>query len=104
MELYLSYAWNDPASPDVSFIQQLQRCIAAKGWTLRMDTNSVNYRDSVRDFMAAMGAGQHIIAVVSHQYLHSPYCMYEVKEMLKYPHWQQRVYPIVLDDAEATQP
>lgn len=100
MELYLSYAWNDPASPDVSFIQQLQRCIAAKGWTLRMDTNSVNYRDSVRDFMAAMGAGQHIIAVVSHQYLHSPYCMYEVKEMLKYPQWKQRVYPIVLDDAD----
>jgi TIR domain len=103
MDIYLSYAWNDPAGPDTSdnrdFVDHLSSAISAQGWNLRKDTSEVNYRDSVKNFMQDLGAAKHIIAVVSHKFLQSPYCMYEVKEMLKHRDWQARIYPIVLDDA-----
>jgi hypothetical protein len=104
MDIYLSYAWNDSGGFDVeentTFIEQLAGALTTQGWNVRQDTTEVNYRDSVKEFMQDLGMAKYVIVVVSNKYLHSYYCMYEVKEILKHRQWQQRIYPIVLNDAK----
>lgn len=103
-EIFISYAWGDDhEQTEVSreeIVNQLCEAFAEKGFNILRDKDVLNYRDDIEKFMKRIGSGHFIIAIISKKYLESDYCMYEAKEMLKYPDFDKRVFPIVLPDAD----
>ena len=105
-EIYISYAWRDrekdPQPDDREGIVDAL-CDAfqkEKNWQIRRDKTTLGYRDSIETFMRAIGAGKYVVMVVSDKYLRSEYCMFEAVRVLAHEQFEQRVFPIVLPDAE----
>ncbi len=100
-EIYISYAWKGESEATVNAI-----CAALRGRFLeyQRDKEAMNYRDSIRAFMEAIGRGKFIVAVISDKYLKSEYCMYEAMRMMQGGEHERRVFPIVLGDADVYTP
>jgi hypothetical protein len=96
-EIFVSYAWRGESE---ALVNQLCDAFAAKGYTIRRDKSSMTYRASIKSFMDSIGRGKFIIAVVSDKYMKSEYCMYEAYRMFQSPAFGERVFPIVLPDAD----
>ncbi len=104
-EIYVSYAWRDrEAEPQPedreSIVEQFCRACSDRGYSVQRDKSSVSYRDSIEQFMQAIGAGKYVLAVVSDKYLRSEYCMFEAVQMMKHDRFEERVFPVVLPDAD----
>lgn len=101
-EIYISYAWqkqNDGTSwPQV--LKHLHKVLTERGYRIVIDINSISYRDSIKKFMQKLGEGNYIILIISEKYLRSLNCMYEVLQILKYPNFRERIFPIVMEDAQ----
>jgi internalin A len=63
------------------------------------DREEMAYEDSIRDFMKRLGRGDSVIVVISKKYLESPNCMFELAEIEQQPQFRNRVFPILLPDA-----
>lgn len=96
-KIFVSYAWKDESE---ALVDQLCVSFAAKGYQIIRDKSAMTYKDSIRDFMDKIGRGKFIIAVVSDKYMKSEYCMYEACRMFQSPAFRDRVFPIVLPDAD----
>jgi hypothetical protein len=96
-EIFVSYAWKGESE---SLVNQLCDAFAAKGYTIKRDKSTMTYRDSIKNFMDSIGRGKFIIAVVSDKYMKSEYCMYEAYRMFQSSAFGERVFPIVLPDAD----
>ncbi len=93
IELYVSYRHEEASK---AIVEALERACEARDIRLRLDAGEIRYRDSVREFMQALGAADAVIAVLSDGYLRSEYCMFELLELERNHHFKQRVFPIVL--------
>lgn len=98
-EIFVSYAWKGESE---ALVNQLCEAFAANGYTISRDRNAMTYKDSIRDFMNRIGRGKFIIAVISDKYMKSEYCMYEAYRLFQSPAFRERVFPIVLQDADIT--
>ena len=58
----------------------------------------------IRDFMQQIGRGHAVIVVISDKYLKSPNCMFELVEITRNKDFFDRVFPIVLADADIYNP
>lgn len=96
-EIFVSYAWKGASE---ALVDQLCAPLAAKGYQIIRDKSAMTYKDSIKDFMDRIGRGKFIIAVVSDKYMKSEYCMYEAYRMFQSPAFRERVFPIVLPDAD----
>jgi hypothetical protein len=97
-EIFVSYAWGGESESTVDEI-----CVAFEeaGYKITRDKTDLTYRQGIKNFMNRIGAGSFIIAVISDKYLRSEYCMYEAYRIFQAAdEFRQRVYPIVLKDAE----
>ena len=104
-EIYISYAWRDREAdpqPDdrESIVEQFCQACEKRGYRVQRDKTSVSYRDSIDQFMRAIGAGKYVLAVVSDKYLRSEYCMFEALRMMAHERFEERVFPVVLPDAD----
>jgi hypothetical protein len=95
-EVFVSYAWNDESC---AIVDRLQRALAEHGIRLARDREEVRYKDSIRDFMRRIGEGKCVVAVISEKYLKSENCMFELVEVAKAQSLRERIFPIVLADA-----
>lgn len=95
-EIFVSYAWSPESDALVGRLQE-----AFKGYGIRLlrDREEVRYKDSIRDFMRRIGQGKAVIVVVSEKYLKSENCMFEMVEIAKAQSLRERIFPIVLPDA-----
>ena len=64
----------------------------------------MRYRDSIRAFMRALGAGKCIVVVLDDGYLRSTNCMFELTEIAKDSAFAPRVFPVVMSDAAIFRP
>ena len=96
-QIYISYAWKGDSE---TLADQLCEIFADKGYTIVRDKSAMSYKDSIQSFMDSIGRGRFIIAVISDKYMKSEYCMYEAYRMLQTPAFRERVFPIVLPDAD----
>lgn len=96
-EIFVSYAWKGESE---AFVDQLCASLAAKGYQIIRDKSAMTYKNSIKDFMDRIGRGKFIIAVVSDKYMKSEYCMYEAYRMFQSPAFRERVFPIILPDAD----
>jgi hypothetical protein len=95
-EVYVSYAWTDESN---ALVDRLQKALEDHGIRLLRDREEVRYKDSIRDFMRKLGQGKAVVTVISDKFLKSEYCMFEMLEIEKTGTLRNRIFPIVLPDA-----
>jgi GTPase SAR1 family protein len=96
-EVFVSYAWTDVST---AVVDQLQTAFEGSGITLVRDKNELKYKDSIREFMQRIGRGKCIVVVLSKAYLESKSCMFELTEIADRGDIRDRVFPIILEDAD----
>ncbi|KOP25238.1 hypothetical protein AMR41_17705 [Hapalosiphon sp. MRB220] len=101
-EVFISYTWRDNHSEP--FVQQLEKAFESKGITIIRDKNAVGYKQRFQEFMQRLSRGKCVIVVISHEYLKSENCMYELVEIAKNGNLYERIFPIVLADAQIYDP
>ncbi len=101
-EVFISYTWRDDHSEP--FVQQLEKAFQNKGITIIRDKNAVGYKERFQEFMQRLSRGKCVIVVISHEYLKSENCMYELVEIAKNENLEKRIFPIVLADAQIYDP
>ena len=95
-EVFVSYAWT---TESCAIVDRLQQALDQQGIRLMRDREEVRYKDSIRDFMRRIGQGKCVVVVISEKYLKSENCMFELVEVAKTQALRERIFPIVLSDA-----
>lgn len=102
--LYISYAWKDREQEEEDsreeIVNRLCEAFEAKGYHVIRDKSDMSYRDVIREFMNDIAGASALIAVISEKYLKSPYCMYELAAAWDKGNFRNRIFPIVLPDAD----
>jgi len=101
-EVYISYAWEeqDDGSNWPPILQKLYKALEAAKITIHIDAKTLQYKDNIQTFMKEIGKGKYIICIISEKYIKSKYCMYEVLQVLRYPNYKDRIFPIIISDAK----
>ena len=102
--LYISYAWADNNHPNIEKdVENLCEVLEANHIYYKRDkTNLCPYRWSIQNAEEEIGAGTAIIVVISERYMKSLHCMNEWHRMRENGKIWDRVFPIVLEDANIT--
>lgn len=95
-EVFVSYAWTTESA---AIVDRLQQALQEHGIRLLRDREEVRYKDSIREFMRRIGQGKAVLVVLSEKYLKSENCMFELIEIAKAQSLRERIFPIVLADA-----
>ncbi|MEH2151032.1 COR domain-containing protein [Nostoc sp.] len=96
-EIFISYAWGGESE---QFVNQLDETLQAKGIKIIRDKRDLGYKGLIKAFMERIGRGKCAIAVISDKYLKSPNCMFELVQIAKNGEFYNRIFPIVLADAQ----
>src|SRR5687768_15138132 len=100
-QVYVSYAWGGESE---RIVNELDADLKAQGITMVRDKRNLGFKGMIRDFMQQIGRGYAVIVVISDKYLKSPNCMYELVEIAKNKDVYDRIFPIVLADADIYNP
>jgi len=100
-QVYISYAWGGESE---RIVNELDADLQAKGILVIRDKRDLGFKGMIRDFMQQIGRGHAIIVVISDKYLKSPNCMFELVEIARNKDLYDRVFPIVLGDADIYNP
>ncbi|MCP4143624.1 MAG: toll/interleukin-1 receptor domain-containing protein [Chloroflexi bacterium] len=100
-QVYISYAWGGESE---RIANELDADLQENGITIIRDKRDLGYKGSISEFMQEIGRGNAIIVIVSDKYLKSPNCMYELVEIAQYKNIHDRIFPIVLGDADIYNP
>ncbi len=100
-EIFISYAWGGDSE---EFAKLLVRAFREKGMTIILDKDNLGYKGLIKEFMERIGRGKCVIAVISDKYLKSPNCMFELVQVSKNGEFYNRIFPIVLADAQIYDP
>ena len=100
-EIFISYAWGGESEQLVDLIEQSAQ---NKGIPIIRDKKDAGYKARIKEFMQRIGQGKAIIVVISKRYLESENCMFELIEIAKNGQFYDRIFPIVLKDANIYQP
>jgi|CXWL01.1.fsa_nt_gi hypothetical protein len=99
--VFISYAWGGERE---EVVNQADQALQKRGIKIVRDKRELGYKGSINAFMERIGRGDCVILVISDKYLRSPNCMYELVEIAENKHFQDRVFPIVLQDADIYNP
>ena len=99
--VYMSYAWGGESE---RIVNELDVDLQTKGIMVVRDKRDLGFKGMIRDFMQQIGRGHAIILVISDKYLKSPRCMFELVEIARNKDLYDRVFPIVLGDADIYNP
>lgn len=100
-EIFISYSWGGESE---NIVNELDKAFMENGITLIRDKRDLGFKGMITDFMNKIGKGKAVVTVVSDKYLKSPYCMYELLEIYRNLEFKDRIFPIVLGDANIFDP
>ncbi len=100
-QIFLSYAWGGESE---KIVNELDNAFQEKGITLIRDKRDLGFKGMITDFMQKIGEGNVVVTVISDKYLKSPYCMFELLEIYRNLNFKERIFPIVLGDANVFDP
>lgn len=100
-KVYISYAWGGESE---RITNELDTALQASGITVIRDKRDLGYKGMIRDFMQQIGRGYAIVVIISDKYLKSPNCMYELVEIARNKDIHNRIFPVVLEDADIHDP
>ncbi len=99
--IYISYAWEGERE---KIADQIDEALQQRGLKIIRDKRNLGYKGSIKGFMESIGRGNYVIVVVSDKYLRSLNCMFELVEIAENKQFHDRVFPIVLADADIYDP
>lgn len=99
--VFISYAWGGERE---EIVNQMDEALQKRGVRIIRDKRDLGYRGSIKEFMERIGQGNCVIVVVSDKYLRSPNCMFELVEIAENKQFHDRIFPIVLADANIYDP
>jgi len=100
-EIFLSYAWGGESE---NIVNELDNAFRQKGIILTRDKRDLGFKGMITEFMLLLGKGKAVVVVISDKYLKSPYCMFELLEIHRNLDFKNRIFPIVLNDANIFEP
>jgi hypothetical protein len=100
-KVYISYAWGGASE---QLVNELDKAFQEKGLTLVRDKRDLGFKGSISEFMREIGRAGAIVIVINDKYLKSPNCMFELTEIAANKDFQDRVFPVVLSDADIYDP
>jgi len=95
-KIYISYAH---AGEGKQVTESLDAAFQERNVLIVRDVRDVAYKESFREFMAALGAGDYVIVVIDKPYLESKNCMGELVAVYENEEFRKRIFPVVLEDA-----
>jgi hypothetical protein len=99
--VFISYAWGGERE---DIVNEIDETLQQRGIRIVRDKRALGYRGSIKDFMERIGRGSCIIVVISDKYLRSPNCMFELVEIADNKQFHDRIFPVVLSDANIYDP
>lgn len=99
--VFISYAWGDERE---EIVNQIDQTLQKRGIRIIRDKRDLGYKGSISEFMERIGQGSCVIVVISDKYLRSPNCMFELVEIAEGKQFHDRIFPIVLGDANIYDP
>ncbi len=99
--IFISYAWGGERE---EIVNQIDEALQKRGIKITHDKRDLGYKGSIKEFMERIGQGNCVIVVVSDKYLRSPNCMFELVEIADNKQFHDRIFPIVLADADIYDP
>jgi hypothetical protein len=99
--VFISYAWG--GEPE-EVVNKIDVALQSHGLKITRDKRDLGYKGSIKEFMERIGQGNCVIVVVSDKYLRSPNCMFELVEIADNKQFHDRIFPIVLADADIYDP
>ena len=100
-EIFISYAWGGESE---DLVNQLDEAFQAKGITIIRDKRDLGFKGRIKAFMERIGRGKAIIVVISEKYLKSQNCMFELVQIADNGQFYERIFPIVMSDANIYDP
>jgi hypothetical protein len=100
-QVFISYAWGGESE---RIANELDADLQSSGIKIIRDKRDLGFKGMIRDFMQQIGRGYAVIVVISDKYLKSPNCMYELVEIARNKDIYDRIFPIVLADADIYNP
>jgi hypothetical protein len=99
IEVYISYRWRGDC---IALADDLQACLSGEphGFRVLRDNTEVGYKGDLGRYMAQLGNGRFVIVILSDGYLRSRHCMKELVMLRGHADFHQRIFPIVLPDAD----
>lgn len=92
--IFLSYCWaNMNSANEVDELLQ-----SYEGIKIKRDKRELNYAQDIQGFMNTVRQTDHVILLISEEYMQSVNCMYEVSQIIKDYNYSDRITPIILDD------
>ena len=99
--IFISYAWGGERE---EIVNQIEAALQQRGIKIIRDKRDLGYKGSISGFMERIGQGNCVIVVISDKYLRSPNCMFELVEIAENKQFYDRIFPIVLADANIYDP
>ena len=103
-EVFISYAWGKEDEEHEAIVNDVVKAFQERGVTIIQDKRDLRFRGSIREFMETIAEGKAVILVISEKYLKSPNCCFELVQIAKYGDFKDRIFPIVLNDANIYDP
>jgi formylglycine-generating enzyme required for sulfatase activity len=99
--VFISYAWGGESE---EIVNQIDQALHQRGLKIIRDRRDLVYKGSISAFMERIGQGNCVIVVISDKYLRSQNCMFELVEIAEGKQFHDRIFPIVLSDADIYDP
>ena len=102
--VFISYAWGKKDDDHEAIVNQLDNSFQKRRIKMIRDKRDLGYKGSISQFMERIGQGNCVIVVISDKYLRSQNCMFELVEIADGKQFYDRIFPIVLADADIYDP
>jgi internalin A len=99
--VFISYAWGGQSE---QIVNQIDQALQKRSVKIIRDKRDLGYIGSISEFMERIGHGNCVIVVISDKYLRSPNCMFELVEIANGKQFHDRIFPVVLNDANIYDP
>ena len=100
-EIFISYTWGGDSE---IIVNQVDEAFQGRNILIVRDKRDLGFKVNIREFMKRIGQGKAIIVIISDKYLKSDNCMFELTQIAKNGDLYDRIFPIVLADANIYEP
>src|SRR5688572_18129034 len=99
--VYFSYKWGGESE---RIVDEIDAALKARGIASVRDKQELGNKGNIGGFMRKIGRGNAIVVVICNQYLTSDNTMFELVEIAKHKDVYERIFPVILSDADIYNP
>jgi internalin A len=94
--IFVSYAWGGESE---KLVNEIDQAFQKRGIIIVRDKRDLGFKGRIKEFMQQLGLGKAIVVIIGKRYLESENCMFELLEIAANGDFYDRIFPIVLSDA-----